>query len=454
MPEGERKARVPETKKFGRGEMSELEQVRALRKDRRIAAALGDYRRTDNLTNWFYIGRVWLIIGLTIGVTVWFYLDGRAWLGWAWWLNIPLTVAAVLVIGASQHQLAGAGHEATHGTLFRNRMLNELASDWLCMFPIFSSTHAFRMYHMAHHHYVNDPERDPDFAMLAASGHWLKFPVPKRTFLLKIAKQFLLLGLFRYALTRFFFNGMGAGKKGLYTVHPGTVWPKVIGATYFFSTWGAARFLRDSASLAVLPAALFGILALSGAAMLALPERHFEKAKIRPVYPLWWIAVSRMTFFTLLFLALALVYRFTGVEAGPLFALLWGVPLLTSFGLCMMLRQLVQHGNADRGWLTNSRVFLMKPFLRYAIFPFGMDYHTPHHMYASVPHYRLPKLHDFLLQFDAYRAHCVEVENYLLPERGAPARPTVLDVLSRENAPTAEIWIDESVAPPEVSKPG
>lgn len=429
--------------------MSELDEVRALKKDGRIASALADYRRTDNLTNWYYLARVWLIIGMTLGLAVWFYLDGREWLGWPWLVNVPLTILVVLVIGASQHQLAGAGHEATHGTLFRNRMLNELASDWLCMFPVFSSTHSFRMYHMAHHHYVNDPEKDPDFAMLAASGHWMRFPVPKSKFLLKIAQQFLLLDLFRYTMTRFFFNSMGGGKTGLYTIDPGTAWPKVTGGLFFFSTWGASRFLRSHVSVWVLLGATLGILVFCSAVMLLLPQRHFEKAKIRPVYPLRWIGVSRMVFLTLLFLALALIYRYSGVEAGPLFALLWGLPLMTSFGLCMMLRQLVQHGNADRGWLTNTRVFLMNPVLRYAVFPFGMDYHTPHHMYASVPHYRLPKLHEFLLQFDAYRNHCVEVQNYVIPEGGPSPRPTVLDVLSQEGKNSEEIWIDESVAPPD-----
>ena len=427
--------------------MIEVDEVRALKKDPRIAAALAGFRRTDNFTNLLYLGRVWMIILLTIGGTVWFYLEGRLSMGLPWLANVPLTLVAVLIIGASQHQLAGAGHEATHGILFRSRLLNELASDWLCMFPLFSSTHSFRIYHMAHHHYVNDPERDPDFAMLAASGHWLEFPVPKRKFLLKIARQFLLVDLLRYTLTRFLFNSLGAGKKGLYTVDAGTIWPKVIGAGYFFSTWIAARQLRDDAPLLVLLLTTIGILVVSSGVILALPERHFEKTKIRPVYPHRWLVVSRMIFFTLLFLGIALVHRFTEIEAGPLFFLLWGVPLLTGFSLCMMLRQLVQHGNADRGWLTNTRVFLMHPLLRYAIFPFGMDYHTPHHMYASVPHYRLPKLHEFLLQFEGYRRHCVEVRNYLLPARGSEERPTVLDVLSREAANSGEIWIDDSVAP-------
>lgn len=425
--------------------MKPEEAARELRRDPDIAIKLAELRKTDNVTNWLYIGRAWLVILVSISGAIWFYYWGRHLLNAPWFWNVPVTILVIFAVGASQHQLAGAGHEATHSTLFRNRILNELASDWLCMFPIFSSTHSFRTYHMAHHHYVNDPERDPDFAMLAASGHWLEFPVTRRRFLLRIARQFFLVDLFRYTMTRFFFNGMGGGRQKLYTVKPGTAWPAVIGGIFFFATWGATRGLRDNESLLLFCGVPLGILAICAGLMLGLPERHFEKTKIRPVYPLRWMAVSRMVFFSMLFLSLAAVHRYTGTPAGLYFALLWGLPLVTSFALCMMLRQLVQHGNADRGWLTNTRVFMMNPLLSYAVFPFGMDYHTPHHMYASVPHYRLPALHEMLMEHRPYRENCVEVRNYLRPERAPIPRPTVLDVLADEPSKSGEIFIDESV---------
>ena len=39
----------------------------------------------------------------------------------AWWWSIPATLAAIVVIGASQHQFGGAIHEGTHFMLFANR---------------------------------------------------------------------------------------------------------------------------------------------------------------------------------------------------------------------------------------------------------------------------------------------------------------------------------------------
>ena len=116
---------------------------------------------------------------------------------------------------------------------------------------------------------------------------------------------------------------------------------------------------------------------------------------------------------------MAIVYAaLTGIQVagwGPAwnyFGLLWIVPLFTTFPLFMIMRQWVQHGNADRGRYTNTRVFLVNPFIRYAVFPFGMDYHLPHHIYASVPHYKLKGLHDLLLQDPEYREKGIVVEGY------------------------------------------
>ena len=93
-----------------------------------------------------------------------------------------MTVLAVLLVGAFQHRLAALGHEASHYLLFRNRRLNEWAADWLCMFPIFSTTHRYRLLHMAHHKFVNDPLRDPDHVHLRASGFLLPSPLARRRF--------------------------------------------------------------------------------------------------------------------------------------------------------------------------------------------------------------------------------------------------------------------------------
>ena len=68
----------------------------------------------------------------------------------------------------------------------------------------------------------------------------------------------------------------------------------------------------------------------------------------------------RMTYVSLLFNGLAWL-SLIEPYAAAFYLLLWVVPIFTSFSFFMILRQLVQHGNGDRGWLTNTRVFFVNP---------------------------------------------------------------------------------------------
>jgi hypothetical protein len=178
-----------------------------------------------------------------------------------------------------------------------------------------------------------------------------------------------------------------------------------------------------------------------------LPERHYYQSKIRPLISIRMLGIMRMTFITLLFCALAWATWYTGDWWASYFFLLWVLPLGTSFPLYMVLRQIVQHGNGDRGWLTNSRVFLCHPFINFAVFPMGQDYHLPHHMFATIPHYRLKQLHEAMLEYPEYSEQATVVEGYFWPKERPPARPTVVDVLGPAYSPHQfrDVYIDNSV---------
>ncbi len=114
----------------------------------------------------------------------------------------------------------------------------------------------------------------------------------------------------------------------------------------------------------------------------------------------------------------------------------------------MMLRQVVQHANNDRGRITNTHTFLVNPLVRWAIFPIGQDYHLPHHLFPTVPHDRLTALHKTLMQYPEYGAPEVEVEveGYFVPHRPPPRPPTVVEALGPGHSRNAaEIYIDDSV---------
>src|SRR2546423_8720505 len=81
--------------------------------DPRIKERLQALRQTDNFTNIWYFLRVYLFLILVIGGTLWFY-HLQVTEGWSWFWNIPVTLVAIVLIGAGQHQLTGLAPEALH----------------------------------------------------------------------------------------------------------------------------------------------------------------------------------------------------------------------------------------------------------------------------------------------------------------------------------------------------
>jgi fatty acid desaturase len=146
------------------------------RPNRHGAEELQALKARNNLANWKHLTRIYLVIAAAVTGGVWVIESARAG-ELSWWWAVPATLVAIAVIGASQHQFGGAIHDGTHYMLFANRKLNELASDWLAAFPVLTTTYHFRLHHLAHHQFVNDPERDPDTSQLRESDRWLDFPI-------------------------------------------------------------------------------------------------------------------------------------------------------------------------------------------------------------------------------------------------------------------------------------
>lgn len=369
-------------------------------------------RHLDNWTNWFYLARAYLFLALVLGGTIAFYQYRDLWgLSRLW--HLPVTFLAALLVGVGQHRLVMLGHEASHYCLFRSRVLNELASDWLCMFPLFSTTHNYRLQHMPHHQYVNDPERDPDLRFIEASGHHLEVPISRGRFLWDcLVKQLLWVpGLVRYMRLRARYTAIGGGPAGASPARGGRSKLLIgVGAGYILTLAAVLTALvwwADPWLLAVLPAGLWaGVLFF----YVMVPDRLYPRTPIKPdVTPRWW-TYQRLTYVTLLFSTLAWLTHLSGAPWGLYYLILWVLPLLTTFPYLMILREELQHGGAGRERFTHTRNFEGHPLVRFAVFPFGMDFHLPHHLFPMIPHYRLRQLHGLLKETDAYRLQALGVE--------------------------------------------
>jgi fatty acid desaturase len=426
--------------------------------DADLKAKLQELRQTDNYTNFYYLARCYLYFALVLGGAIWFYhYQAAAGLAFSW--NLPVTLLAIILVGAGQHQLTGLTHEASHHILFRNRYLNELISDWFCSFPLFSSTHAYRLQHLAHHQFVNDPVRDPDVSQLRGSGHWLDFPLARGEFLWVLVKQLWLPNLIRYMRIRARFSTVPSENNPYQRRNwkPSKI-PLRVGIGYIVGLTAILTVLvryGERWLLAIVPllcwAAIVSFYAL-------IPERLYFQSRVHAVISSRVMTLMRMSFITLLFTGLAWATLLTDEPVALYYFLLWIVPIFTSLSFLMLLRQIVQHGNGGRGWLTNTRIFFVHRLINFAVFPIGQDYHLPHHLFATVPHFRLGQLHELLLEYPEYREQATIVEGYFLPphrvtgwlrgEPGAtrPSHPTVVDVLGPAYAPhDGEVYIDDTV---------
>ena len=94
---------------------------------------------------------------------------------WQWWL----APVSIVLIGGRQLGLAILMHDGAHGCFSRDDKLNLSISQWLCAYPIFADTRAYRRYHLAHHAHTQQ-EDDPDLVLSAP------FPITKASYRRKL----------------------------------------------------------------------------------------------------------------------------------------------------------------------------------------------------------------------------------------------------------------------------
>jgi fatty acid desaturase len=393
-------------------------------------------RRVDNWTNLGFLALDYACLIAVIGGAILFAEHRADWgLGWRW--NIPVFGLAVVLVGALQHRLSGLAHEASHFSFLKNRFANDFVADVFCMFPIFSTVHFYRLFHLAHHQYTNDPAHDPDLVNLGPAKRVDDFPMSRLRTIVTVYFRALVLPLsfLRYQWVYIYINTMGKGGNVFMKRLPegdaesralrlGTVLGLAYLVAYNASLW--RLFVLDRGDL-VVPAAAIGLVASSLGVWL-LPGRFFFQSPLRQAYSPRVASFFRLTFYTAAFATLGYYRCATGGRTAIYPIVLWYLPLTTTYMFYMLLRDVYQHTNADDGRLTNSRVFFVDAFTRWAVFVHGQDMHVPHHLYPTIPHYRLPRLHALLKTADGdYASNVVECRGTFANDGTAP---TILDVLT------------------------
>ena len=397
---------------------------------------LARLREVDNFTNLGYLAFEYLCLAAVIGGAVVFGEWRASWgIAWAW--NVPVFMAAIVLVGGLMHRLAGLGHESSHYSLLRNKWANDLVGDVFCLFPILATVHFYRLFHMAHHQYTNDPALDPDLVNLGPGKKVEEFPMGRGRFILTrmLAPLVSPLSFALFQWEYIYVNTLGKGNNvymrrvpGGDAASPGLRLGTWLGLGYvLLAVVGQHVLTRVGLTHLLIPAGLIAV-TLAAVVIRLLPDRAMFRSPFRQPYSPRFAAVARLAYFTALLVIMGLMRSATEGRSSPYVYLLWFVPLGTTFPYFMLLRDTYQHTNADDGRLTNTRVFFCDPLTRWAVFVYGQDMHVPHHLFPVVPHYRLPRLHRLLKRaHEAYAREVVECHGTFANGRGLP---TVLDVLT------------------------
>src|SRR5262249_17970437 len=156
--------------------------VRPLFNDPGLNEEIMRLRAVDHTTNLGFLALEYACLAAVLGGAIAFR-EWRRGSGLAWGWDVPVLALGIVLVGALQHRLAGLGHEAAHYSLLKNKLLTDLIGDIFCMSPILSTIHFYRLFHLAHHQYTNDPTRDPDLVTLGGSKMVERFPMPRWSFI-------------------------------------------------------------------------------------------------------------------------------------------------------------------------------------------------------------------------------------------------------------------------------
>lgn len=280
----------------------------------------------SNAMGFWAVGSTWAVIGLAFALMAWGITQPLL-------IAIPVIVLGLCIIAGRQLCLAILMHDASHGTLFQSKWLNDSFTDWTCARPIWNDLKKYKVHHFVHHSKTGQAD-DTDLSLITA------LPTTRAS----LARKFLrdITGITGLK----FFVGRALMDAGLvkWTVANDVVKLPQDGRR---PSDLLLTFLRNATPTLAVNALLFTALWLSGQAWL---------------FGMWVLAY--MTPFTL-FVRIRSMAEHACTE--------------TSTDMFRNTR------STRAGWLARATVA-----------PLRVNHHIEHHVMASVPYFRLPLMHRML----------------------------------------------------------
>ncbi|HVH46550.1 MAG TPA: fatty acid desaturase family protein [Labilithrix sp.] len=268
----------------------------------------------------------------------------------AWWPNALTLALALCLIAGRQLAFGILQHEGCHGTLFETRWMNNVLTDWLCARPVWQHLAKYRAHHLRHHLKAGT-DQDPDISLHAG------YPITRGSMARKLLRD--LSGITGLKLLL----GLTLMDVGLFR-------------------WTVANHLER------------------------LPQkgRRFWEYPLTFLRNAWGMLLTNAVLFCIL-----------AATGHPWLYGVWVLAYLTPFPLFVRIRSIAEHGVRTRvpdAW-ENTRTTRAGWLMRATLAPVNVNYHTEHHVMASVPYHRLPEMHR------------------ILRERGAvPEPPSYFEVLA------------------------
>lgn len=280
----------------------------------------------SDLMGFWAVGSTWAIIAGAFALLAWAGTQPLA-------IAVPVFVLGLCLIAGRQLCLAILMHDASHGTLFKRKWLNDVFADWMCARPIWQNLPKYKVHHFVHHTKTGTVE-DTDLSLVAP------FPCSRASLARKFLRDLLGITGLKFLVGRFLMD-TGYVK---WTVANDVVWLPREGVTLADR---AAMLVRNGLPTLVMNGLLF-------AALWAVGHPWLFAA---------WI-VAYMTPFSL----------FVRIRS------------MAEHACTEKTTDMFRNTRSTRaGWLARATVA-----------PLRVHYHIEHHVMASVPYFRLKDMHRML----------------------------------------------------------